>query len=648
MRNNKFLYKFIILLAVFGASLAYVTFMMATALNAEISFARQERLGVEYLLPLKEVQMALVQHQLNLRGATSGEPAASARRAEEAIQQMSAVDARLGEPLAASKAWAGVRDKWEKAKVLAPSLAAEAIGGVCDDTLALFSLVGDSSNLILDPDIESFYIMDLILLKLPAQVDALGKAQTLAGAVARRKVITAEEKTQLAILTGSMRSVLNGIKDDIRPDKGFKDARQKEALEAPFSANAAAAEKMLTLLDVNFIRPVAPTGSPEEAASVGAESIARASLCFDKAAPTLDAWLQGRIHGRLIRLIQALAIATLGLLLCTYLFMGFYVSVKSALVGLERVVKGLENLDLTVRADVEGRDEFKHIATMLNHTVDRLRGAFQTVEAVSHELASGATELAATTAQMDGSTQEIAKAGEGLRDRTDQIASAMVEFSTSIEEVGSHVRTSEHSTLAASKAAARGKASGRSISVAMEEIRSATDEMVRAIGLIQEIARQTNLLSLNAAIEAAKAGSMGKGFAVVADEVRKLAERSGLAAREISVLIERTTGAVGHGAATVLETVRAIDEIQDNFGVVGSVIKEIEAAGSRQAHTSQDVSRQVQEAADGVAHNASASHQLAVTVVEVARTTADLAKAGEHLAATVAQFKLSRTDPVGA
>jgi methyl-accepting chemotaxis protein len=559
------------------------------------------------------------------------------------MQRMEAVDARLGESLATTKAWQGLRAKWAAAKAMQPTKTEEAaatLAAMSDDVLALFSLVGDTSNLILDPDIESFYIMDLILLKLPAEVDALAKVQVLAQAVARRKAITPEEQTQLAILTGTLQSTLDGIKDDVRPEKGFKEAGQKERLQAHVAGNTAAAGAVLAALDSQFIRPASPSGTPEAVGAVCGQALASASGFFDQAAPTLDTWLQGRIEARLLRLYQALGIALLGILVCAYLSMGFYASVKAALSRLEEVAQSLAKLDLSVRLEVEGKDEFRDIADRLNDTIQRLREAFGAIEGVAQQVASGSTELAATVVQMGTSTQEIARAGEGLRGKTEQMASAMIQFSASFEEVATNVRASERSTQAATEASDRGQASVGTISVAMEEIRQATDEMVKAIGVIQDIARQTNLLSLNAAIEAAKAGTMGKGFAVVADEVRKLAERSGQSAREISGLIQKTTEAVGKGVGTVGETVKAIDDIRENFQVVSTIIREIGIASDEQARTSLEVSRQVKEAAGDVAQNASAAQQLSVTVEEVARTTADLARAGEQLASTVGLFNL--------
>jgi len=170
-------------------------------------------------------------------------------------------------------------------------------------------------------------------------------------------------------------------------------------------------------------------------------------------------------------------------------------------------------------------------------------------------------------------------------------------------------------------------------------VEEATAKVVQAVRVIQEIARQTNLLSLNAAIEAAKAGQMGKGFAVVAEEVRKLAERSGSAAKEIATLIEASDTAVAEGRGTVTQTVEVLGGIRDHIGQVTSMALEIGAALEEQARTSNEVAQQVEEGARRASENASASTQLSATVQSLAETSDRLAATADGLQALTAQFR---------
>jgi methyl-accepting chemotaxis protein len=174
----------------------------------------------------------------------------------------------------------------------------------------------------------------------------------------------------------------------------------------------------------------------------------------------------------------------------------------------------------------------------------------------------------------------------------------------------------------------------------MADIKQVTGQIVNAVSVIQEIARQTNLLSLNAAIEAAKAGAQGKGFAVVAEEVRKLAERSGGAAREIEGLILRTQEAVAGGVQGVDSTLASLSAIRERIDGVAESIREIHGLSRDQERTGQEVAAMMGQTTGRLAQNASATHELASTVQEIAKTSDELARVAEGLRAVVGSFKL--------
>jgi methyl-accepting chemotaxis protein len=258
----------------------------------------------------------------------------------------------------------------------------------------------------------------------------------------------------------------------------------------------------------------------------------------------------------------------------------------------------------------------------------------------SRLVASGSHQLSATAEEMERATKDLAQAGDHLRNTTDSMSSAVRALSVSLEEVAGRVQRAHQEAALAFEAAEQGRASGVSTTEAMDEIRQATAEMVAAVQVIQDLARQTNLLSLNAAIEAAKAGDQGKGFAVVAEEVRKLAERSGTAAKEIAALIQRCDGSVAQGLVTVAATVAAVERIRTGIGGVNGMVQDIGVAGEAQARTSHEVAGQVEDAAAGVLRNASATQELAATVEQVARTAQGLSRVSEEQMEALAEYRL--------
>jgi methyl-accepting chemotaxis protein len=297
--------------------------------------------------------------------------------------------------------------------------------------------------------------------------------------------------------------------------------------------------------------------------------------------------------------------------------------------------------DLTVAAPVGNRDEIGQLAGTFNAMVGRLNAALARVEQASAQVASGSTELAASAEQMAHTVEESARVGEGLHEAGRAVQSTLKALNDNVEGLAQESRNTGVEANQAVKDAADGAEAGAGAAREMNEILEATTRIVSAVQVIQDIARQTNLLSLNAAIEAAKAGAMGKGFAVVAEEVRKLAERSAQAAKEIEQIIVRTQEAVSGGVASVGVTQQHLEAIRQRISTVSGRIQAIGELSGEQARTSAEAGKLVDQTATRLDQNAATGAELAATVVEIARTAEDLARVAEQMTDIVAAFKLT-------
>ncbi|WP_338668093.1 methyl-accepting chemotaxis protein [Pseudodesulfovibrio methanolicus] len=266
--------------------------------------------------------------------------------------------------------------------------------------------------------------------------------------------------------------------------------------------------------------------------------------------------------------------------------------------------------DLSRDVLVPGRDEIGRMLEAMGDMIVRLRDVVFGVNGAVQNVASGSEELSATAETLSQSATEQA-AG------TEELSSSISEIARSISSNAGHSR--ETAGIAAT-VADKASRSGESVTLAVGSMK----EIAEKISIIEEIARQTNLLALNAAIEAARAGEHGKGFAVVAAEVRKLAERSGNAAGEISQLSESTAMASD-------EAVHMLEELVPEIERTSELMSRIRASCEEQDLVIKQIGTAVNQVASATQGNASAAE-------EVAATSEELAGQGESLQQMMAYF----------
>ncbi len=297
--------------------------------------------------------------------------------------------------------------------------------------------------------------------------------------------------------------------------------------------------------------------------------------------------------------------------------------------------------------EVRTQDEVGAAGHALNRMKNNLHQLIQSIAGTAEHLASASEELSATATQQ-------AQGAESQKDQAAQVATAMQEMSATVMQVSENstkaadasrqaAETARHGGVVVEETLAKMRAISSSVqgtATKMEELGRSSDQIGRIAGVIDDIADQTNLLALNAAIEAARAGEQGRGFAVVADEVRKLAERTTTATAEIAQMIkniqdetraavsamETDTRQVEEGVQSTTQAGESLKEIIRMSEEVGEMITHIATAATEQSSASDEINKNMEQIAQLVNSSSSGAQESAKACHDLSGLALDLQK----------------------
>lgn len=483
----------------------------------------------------------------------------------------------------------------------------------------LLSTSTDGSNLTLDPDIDTYYLMDTTMFRLPVMLDLQAQLRDLAtapaSAITQRQAIEA-----MAVLRTQVDAVAVDLDKVLANNPDIKSQLDTQA-------GLLAARQFMQTVEAHWL-----SASPENRQTAPITAAAQAShqallQLNQQATQQLDSLIAARI-GRLTQartttiIITLLAFAAAG-----YLFLSFRRVLEGGLNEIAFHVDCIRKGDLTTTLPTPwGRDEaaflmisMQAMQTSLRNIVAQVRSAAESILSGSHEIAQGAQNLS-------GRTEDAAA-------HLQQSASAVEQVSTNLAQTASNVTTAASVAGRNSQAAnAGGKVFGDVVNT-MDDIASSSHKIRDIVSVIEGISFQTNLLALNAAVEAARAGEHGRGFAVVAGEVRNLAERAREAALEIKSLISASQLRVESGSQVVSAAHDSIRDILQYSQHIDQLLGEIARASTEESAGITQVGSALTTLDQSTQHNAAIAE-------ETSAAAASLRSRAQALSDVVSMFKL--------
>ena len=618
LNKMKLWQKLALMVAVLMVPTIYLVSLLVKEKNISIDLTRNEISGIEYLKPVYDLLINVIEHRGMTYLVLSGNTAMSDRLPDKQqnisndLGKVAEMETLYGQSLKTGEQWEAINNGWTSLRDQVHGLSSEESfarhTALINDIVALITRVNDTSGLLLDPEPDSSNLIDVVVIKMPSLLESMDnlRSNSAAGLLSAH---TDESKFELAILVSSVRQQLAAIQRNMKV--AFTNNPDLEPrLTGALRDFANKTVKFTEAVNSEFGQAGAATGSTnivtaEDMFQHGTAAITAAVRLNEQNMPALNQLLKSRIDN--LNNKKNLALINVVISIAFSFFVAFFITryISQNVAGLVSVIKQFSKGNLTMELfENNDKDEISRLYNSLHDLQVKISDVISNIRLGTSEVGTASEQVAQGNANLSQRTQEQASSLE-------EVASSMEEMTGTVSQNADNAQQANQLAIGAREQADAGGVVVTRAMAAMGEINASSKKIADIIGVIDEIAFQTNLLALNAAVEAARAGEQGRGFAVVASEVRNLAGRSATAAKEIKALIQDSVNKTQDGTKLVDESGHALTEIVQAVKKVSDIVAEIAAASREQSEGINQVNKALLQMDDMTQQNAALVEQAA-------------------------------------